>query len=213
MPVRAGPLLAWCAAALLTAGCSHTIAGTATRPPPGAGEGSRAPVAVETVMLDKSQMRAITGAGDDLNIIPSMDVDTPVDIDVFANDAPPQCHWFFKESQTFGNDLEDFHKTTFQNPPKGALISEGAGTYRDETTARRTFDDLVELVHGCASTDFGSSVVGDWTAQSDALRTRAGGCGRDYRVKSVVLVEVTFCAFPESVPEIVIANMVAKVPG
>ena len=47
-----------------------------------------------------------------------------------------------------------------------------------------------------------------------SLRTRAsGGCGREYRVKSVVLVEVTFCAFPDSVPEIVMANMLAKVPG
>ena len=27
------------------------------------------------------------------------------------------------------------------------------------------------------------------------------GCGRDYRLKSVVLVEVTFCAFPDSVPD------------
>ena len=54
--------------------------------------------------------------------------------------------------------------------------------------------------------------VGDWTADSDSLQTRPGACGRDYRVKSVVLVEVTFCAFPESVPDIVMANILARVP-
>jgi hypothetical protein len=39
------------------------------------------------------------------------------------------------------------------------------------------------------------------------------GCGRDYRVKSVVLVEVTSCAFPDSVSDIVMTNILAKVPG
>ena len=54
--------------------------------------------------------------------------------------------------------------------------------------------------------------VGDWTATSDSVQTRPGACGRDYRVKSVVLVEVTFCAFRPSVPDIVMANILAKVP-
>jgi hypothetical protein len=44
------------------------------------------------------------------------------------------------------------------------------------------------------------------------LRTRPGLCGRDYRVKSVVLVEVTFCRFPGSVPDIVMTNILANVP-
>jgi hypothetical protein len=44
------------------------------------------------------------------------------------------------------------------------------------------------------------------------LHTRPGGCGRDYRVKSTVLLEVTFCGFPESVSDIVITNIAAKVP-
>ncbi|HEX2286208.1 MAG TPA: sensor domain-containing protein, partial [Mycobacterium sp.] len=39
------------------------------------------------------------------------------------------------------------------------------------------------------------------------------GCGRDYRVKNVVLVEVTACRFPDSVPDIVMTNILAKVPG
>jgi len=39
------------------------------------------------------------------------------------------------------------------------------------------------------------------------------GCGRDYRVKNVVLVEVTSCAFPDSVPDIVMTNILARVPN
>ena len=68
-------------------------------------------------MLDQTQMRAITGAGDDLTIIPSMDGKFPVDIDQLSESAPPQCQWIFAETQTFGPDVEEFHKTTFQNPP------------------------------------------------------------------------------------------------
>ena len=83
--------------------------------------------------------------------------------------APPQCQWIFAETQTFGPDVEEFHKTTFQNPPDGGLISEGAAAYRDADTARRAFDELVDLVEGCGSTALGPMFVGDWTATS-ALR-------------------------------------------
>jgi hypothetical protein len=41
----------------------------------------------------------------------------------------------------------------------------------------------------------------------------SSGCGRHYRVKNVVLAEVTACAFPDSVPEIVMTNMLERVPG
>jgi hypothetical protein len=165
-------------------------------------------------MLDQSQMRAITGAGDDLTIVPSMDGKIPVDIEHLAETTPPQCKWIFAETQTFGPDVEEFHKTTFQNPPDGGLISEGAAAYRDHDTARRAFDNLVGLVEGCGSTTFAPMFVGDWSATLDALQTRPdNGCGRDYRVKSVVLVEVTFCQFPRSVPDIVMTNILAKVPG
>ena len=34
----------------------------------------------------------------------------------------------------------------------------------------------------------------------------------DHHVKNVVLVEVTSCAFPDSVPDIVMTNILAKVP-
>ena len=41
----------------------------------------------------------------------------------------------------------------------------------------------------------------------------AGTCGRDYRIKNVVLVEVSFCSFPESVPDIIMTNIMDKVPN
>ena len=211
MPALARHLLVF-AAAMLAAGCTRTVDGRPMRAAPGIDDDSLSPVDVETLMLDQAQMRAITGAGDDLTIIPSMDGKFPVDIDQLSESAPPQCQWIFAETQTFGPDVEEFHKTTFQNPPDGGLISEGAAAYRDADTARRAFDDLVDLVEGCGSTAFGPMFVGDWTATSDSVQTRPGACGRDYRVKSVVLVEVTFCAFGPSVPDIVMANILAKVP-
>jgi hypothetical protein len=169
---------------------------------------------VETLMLDQSQMRAITGAGDDLTIIPSMDGKIPVDIDQLAKTTPPQCQWIFEETQTFGQDVEEFHKTTFQNPPGGGLISEGVAAYRDPATARRAFDGLVALIDGCDSTTLGPMFVGEWSSTPDSVQMRPGnGCGRDYRVKNVVLVEVTSCAFPDSVPDIVMTNILAKVPN
>jgi hypothetical protein len=203
----------WCAVALLAAGCTQTVGGHALRSTPGIDDDSLSPVDVEAIMLDQSQMRAITGAGEDLTIIPSMDGKIPVDIEPLTESAPPQCRWIFAETQTFGRDVEEFHKTTFQNPPDGGLISEGAAAYRDPAAARRAFDDLVTLVDGCGATPLGPMYVGDWAATTDALQTRpAGACGRDYRVKNVVLVEVTACAFPESVPDIVMTNILAKVP-
>jgi hypothetical protein len=214
MPVSARPFAVWFVAALLTAGCSQMVGGHAVRSLPGIDDDSRSPVDVETLMLDQSQMRSITGAGDDLSIIPSMDVKTPVDIDQLSKTTPPQCQWIFEETQTFGPEVEEFHKTTFQNPPDGGLISEGAAAYLDPATARRAFDGLVGLVDGCGSTTLAPMFVGEWTATTDAVQTRPwSGCGRDYRVKNAVLVEVTACAFPDSVPDIVMSNILAKVPG
>lgn len=213
MCVSAKPFAVWAVLAMLTAGCTQIVSGSALRAVPGIDEDSRSPIDVDTIMLDQSQMRAITGAGEHLTIIPSMDGKTPVDIEPLAETTPPQCRWIFAETQTFGPEVEEFHKTTFQNPPDGGLISEGAAAYRDPDVARRAFDGLVGLVEGCDATDFGAMLVGDWDATATTLKTRpAGGCGRDYRVKSVVLVEVTFCSFPGSVPDIVMTNMLARVP-
>jgi PknH-like extracellular domain len=214
MPTSARPLAVWCVAAFLTAGCSQIVGGNAVRSLPGIDDDSRSPVDVEPLMLDQSQMRAITGAGDGLTIVPSMDVKTPVDIEQLSKTAPPQCQWVFEETQTFGRDLEEFHKTTFQNPRRGGLISEGAAAYRDPVTARRAFDGVVALIDGCASTTLGPMFVGEWRSTPDSVQMRPGnGCGRDYRVKNVVLVEVTSCAFPDSVPDIVMTNILAKVPN
>ncbi|OBI71289.1 sensor domain-containing protein [Mycobacterium sp. E740] len=214
MPAAPKAIVLWCAVAALAAGCSHTVDGQALRAAPGIDDDSLSPVDVEKIMLDQSQMRAITGAGDDLTIIPTMDGKIPVDIEPLVDTTPRQCQWIFAETQTFGPDLEEFHKTTFQNPPGGGLISQGAAAYRDAATARHAFDALVGSVNDCSTTPLGPMFVGEWTVSADTLQTRPlSACGRDYRVKSVVLVEVTACRFPDSVPEIVITNILANVPG
>ncbi|MDZ4269258.1 MAG: sensor domain-containing protein [Mycobacterium sp.] len=208
-----GCAFALSAVAVLVAGCTQSVDGTATRSPPGIDEDSRSPVDVDTVLLERVQMQAITGAGEDLTPIPGMDSKVPVDIDLLLESVPLQCQWVFAETQVFGSEVEEFHKSTFQNPPRGGLISQAAAGYRDSAVAQRAFDDLVDRIEECDSTESGPAVVGDVMTTADSAYTRPGSCGRDYRVKSVVLVEVTFCAFPDSVPEIVMTNILANVPG
>ena len=205
-------LVAGCAVALTTA-CTNTVPGVAVRAIPGIDDDSRSPVDVDGVLLEQAQMRAITGAGDDLTVIPSMDGKLPVDVEGVLGSAPDQCRWFFAETQTFGPEVEEFHKTTYQDPPDAALISQGAAAYRDPSTAKSAFDGLAGLVAECEATSYGSLIVGDSTSTGESLRLRTGACGRDYRVKSVVLVEVTFCRFPPSVPDIVMTNVLAQIPG
>ncbi|HKH50421.1 MAG TPA: sensor domain-containing protein, partial [Mycobacterium sp.] len=93
MPVSARRVPVWCVAVMLVAGCSQTVGGRALRSAPGLDDESLSPVDVETLILDQSQMRAITGEGDDLTIIPTMDGKTPVDIEQLAKTTPPQCQW------------------------------------------------------------------------------------------------------------------------
>jgi PknH-like extracellular domain len=204
------PLLI-CGAILLTAGCTRVVGGTAL---PGFGPAAKGiqGVNVDTILLDQSRMRAITGAGEHLTIIPSMDGSRPVDIDALAGAAPTECRFLYAETATFGPDVEEFHKTTYQDPPDGALISEGAAAYRDADTARRAFGALVTEVGGCARGSSGEALVGDWAANATALHLGPGGCGRDYRVLSVAMLEVTFCGFPQSVSDIVMTNIVANIP-
>jgi hypothetical protein len=216
MPASARTLLVVCAVAVSMAGtvsCTHTVEGNAVRSVPGFDDDSRSPVDVDGVLLEQSQMRAITGAGEDLTVIPSMDGKLPVDIDQMVDAVPPPCRWYFAETQTFGPDVEEFHKTTYQDPPDGALISQGAAAYRDPGTARQAFDGLVALMDQCDSTPMGPKLVGEWTSTDDSVQSRTGNCGRDYRLKSVVLVEVTSCTFPDSVADIVLANIMQKVPS
>jgi hypothetical protein len=203
-----------CGAAAMSLGCTRLVSGSAQLPPiETPGPMVPAAVDVDQIMPDQAQMRGITGAGEDLTIIPGMDDDFPTDIDALAATVPPQCRFVYAETATFGSGITQFHKTTFQYPPKGALISEGVAAYPDTGTARHAFDALVATVDECADSSAGEMFVGAWSADAQSLNTRAGRCGRDYRLESVALLEVTFCGFPESVSEIVITNLAAHVPG
>jgi hypothetical protein len=198
-----------CAAALLAAACTRVVSGTP------ASEFGVAPGGfdVQRLLLDQSRMQAITGGGEHLTIIPSMDATSPVDIDTLAKTAPPQCRFVYSDTATFGPDIETFHKTTYQDPPHGGIISEGAAAYHDGETARRACGALVATVRDCADSGPGTGLVGTWNADDRSLQTRPGDCGRDYLLKTVVLIEVTFCGFPDSVSTIVISNLAANVPG
>jgi PknH-like extracellular domain len=197
---------------VLVAACTHTAPGAAVRAAPGIDDDSRSPVDVESVMLEQTQMRAITGAGENLTVIPTMDGKVPVDINVLADPAPAPCRWYFQETKTFGPEVEEFHKTTYQDPPDRALISQGAAAYRDPAAARRAFDGLAGLVADCDSSSDGRTFVGDVSSDADSVHFGNGECGRDYQVKSVVLLEVTFCRFSPSVPDIVMTNLLEHIP-
>lgn len=205
------PLLL-CGALALTAACTRVVGGTAVAAFAGGGREING-VNVDTILLDQARMRAITGTGEHLTIIPSMDGNSPVDVDTLADTTPQACRFIYAETATFGPDVAKFHKTTFQDPPDGALISEGAAAYRDTATAGRAFSALVATVGACAGGSAGDLFVGDWTADATSLHLGPGGCGRDYRVVSVTMLEVTFCGFPQSVSDIVMTNITANIPN
>ncbi|OBF04410.1 hypothetical protein A5730_18520 [Mycobacterium sp. ACS4054] len=211
MARSARPLLI-CGAVVLAAACTRVTDGAAVA---GFGFPRRdvQGINVDTILLDQSRMRAITGAGDHLTIIPSMDGTRPVDIEALAGTTPRECRFIYAETATFGPDVEEFHKTTFQDPPDGALISEGAAAYRDVDIAQRAFGALVTTVGDCANGSDGQQYVGDWKADGGSLHLRPGGCGRDYRLRSVAILEVTFCGFAQSVSDIVMTNIVANMPS
>jgi hypothetical protein len=199
-----------CAVAILLAGCTQTVPGTALRSAPLLDEDSRSPVDVDAVLLDRAQMQAVTGSGPDLTPVPGMESKVPVDV---PGGASSECGWVLAESEVFGPAVEEFHKTTYQNPARGGLISQAAAGYLDTATAARAFADLTVRISRCADSPEGPALVGEVSEEGSAVRTRPGSCGRDYRVKSAVLVEVTFCGFPESVPDLVMTNIVRNVPG
>lgn len=165
------------------------------------------------MLLDLDSMRGITGGGPELNIIPSMDTAYPVDIEALADQTPPPCRFLFAETATFGAAIDDFHKVSYQYPPRAGLISQAAAVYTDPPTARKVFEDLSQQATDCGQTPFGQTYLGAVNSDDESLRTRSGDCGRDYRLKAVVLAEVTFCGFGESVPQIVLTNLLRGVPG
>lgn len=212
--MRTWPLAGVCVVAATALGCTRVVGGAALLPATELpGRLPAAGVDVETILLDTPRLRGITGADEQLTIIPTMDSRSPVDIDALAATVPPSCRFVYAETAVYGTGIASFHKTTYQYPPKGALIAEGAAVYPDPESARYAFDALVATVAGCAEDPAGNLLVGQWDADADSLRMRAGRCGSDYRVKATVLLEVTFCGFGDSVSELVIANLAAAVPG
>ncbi|BBZ05185.1 sensor domain-containing protein [Mycolicibacterium chitae] len=204
-------LLCWCLAALALPACTTTVDGLA-RSPAGAELWAPPLIDAHAVLLDLNTMRAITGAGTDLSVIPSMDTAYPVDIEPLAEQTPPPCRFLFAETATFGTSIDDFHKISYQSPPDAGLISQAAAVYVDKPAARTVFDTLTRAATDCAQTRFGQTYLGEVSADGSALQTRSGECGRDYRLKAVVVAEVTFCAFGETVPEIVLANLLGGIP-
>ena len=200
-------------AALLAAACTRVVGGTAV---PGFAMGARGVqgVNVDEILLNQSRMRAITGGGDDLTIIPSMDGNRPVDIDALADNTPQPCRFIYRRDR----DL----RTRCRRVPQDHLP--GSARRRPDIRGRR---GLPRCGHRsarlrrpgghrrrlCGQLRPASCIVGDWKADADSLHMRPGGCGRDYRVLSVALLEVTFCGFPQSVSDIVMTNIAANMPG
>ncbi|MBV9640768.1 MAG: sensor domain-containing protein [Mycobacteriaceae bacterium] len=204
-------VLSLVAATIVSAGCAHVIGGTPALPATVTSHHNHT-VDVDSVLLTTPELRGLTGAGPELTKVPGMDATTPVDEDNLVQLAPPECQFVFRESLIFGPDIDQFHKTGFQAPPRAALLTEGAAVYADADTARRAFDNVANMVMTCGNTTFASMFVGQWTADDTTLRTRTvGSCGRVYRIESAVLIEVTYCGYPAAVPEEVAKQMAAKV--
>ena len=158
-------------------------------------------------------MQAITGGGEHLTIIPSMDGKSPVDIDTLAKIAPPECRFVYADTATFGPDIEAFHKTPSRPASRRADLGGRRRLSRCRYRAsrvRRSGGNRSPL-RGQLGRVRDSSAT--WNADERSLETRPGDCGRNYLLKSAVLMEVTFCGFPDSVSTIVITNIAANVPG
>ncbi|MBV8966943.1 MAG: sensor domain-containing protein [Mycobacteriaceae bacterium] len=200
------------AAVALAGGCARLVGGVPLMPP------AQGPyldgMDVDELLLTTSELRDLTGAGPDLNGVPGMDSAQAVDDDLLADSAPPECQFVFRESTVFGPDVKQFHETSFQTPPKQALLSEAAAAYLDTDTALRTFDNVADLVKTCGSTDSGYAYVYDWTADSQTVRAESfGDCGRTYRLQSTVLIEVTYCGYHSHVIADLVATRIAAKVG
>jgi hypothetical protein len=197
------------AAVMLASGCTQITGGVAMMPP---GEDPWLDgMDVDALLLTTPEMRDIVGAGTDLNGIPGMDSKYTVDDELLVETAPPECRFVFRESQVFGPDVKQFHKTSFQYPPKSALLSEAAAAYVDAETARRAFDNVTALVKSCADSPAGYGFVYDWRTDNQTLRAESGDCGRIYRQQATVLIEVTYCGYSRVVPDVVAGRIAAKI--
>lgn len=170
-------------------------------------------VDVDESLLTTAEMRDLTGAGADLNGVPGMDSTQTVDDELLVDSAPPECQFVFRESTIFGPDVKQFRKTSFQTPPKRALLSEAAAAYRDAGTALRAFDNITDLVKACGATSSGFAYVYNWTADPQTVRAESlGDCGRIYRIQDTVLIEVTYCGYSTHViPDLVATRIAARV--
>src|ERR1700757_479722 len=211
MARRSSTVLSCLAWATLASGCTHVVDGIALMPP------TARPyldgMDVDELLLTTTEMRDLTGAGSDLNGVPGMDSTQTVDDELLVDSAPPECQFVFRESTIFGPDVKQFHKTSFQTPPKRALLSEAAAAYVDADTALRAFDSITDLVKACGATSSGYAYVYDWTADSQTVRAESlGDCGRIYRLQSTVLIEVTYCGYSTHViPDLVATRIAARV--
>jgi PknH-like extracellular domain len=211
MARRSSSLVGCLAAVTLASGCAHVVGGTPLMPPTGTPylDG----MDVDELLLSTAEMRDLTGAGRDLNGVPGMDSTQTVDDELLVDSAPPECQFVFRESMIFGPDVKQFHKTSFQTPPKHALLSEAAAAYTDSDTALRAFDNVADLVKACGATGSGYAYVYDWTADPQTVRADSlGDCGRIYRRQSTVLIEVTYCGYTSHVvPDLVATRIAARV--
>jgi hypothetical protein len=203
-------LLSCLAAAMLFTGCTRVVGGIAFMPPT---EGSyRDGMDVDDLLLTTAELRDLTGAGLDLNGVPGMDSTQTVDDQLLVDAAPPECRFVFLESQVFGGNVKQFHKTSFQTPSKAALLSEAAAAYVDADSARRAFGTVTDLVKACGDSTTGYAYVNKYTADAEAVHAEdMGDCGRVYRLADTVLVEVTYCGYSHVVPDIVASRMASRV--
>lgn len=210
MARRSAVLLSCLAAITLASGCARVVGGLASMPP----TESRylKGMDVDDLLLTTPEMRDLTGAGLDLTEVPGMDSIQTVDNDLFVDSAPPECRFVFLESLIFGPDVKQFHKTSFQTPPKRELLSEAAAAYVDADTARRAFDNVTNLIKACGDGNSGYAYVYEWTADPQTVHAESiGDCGRMYRLAATVLIEVTYCGYTQVVPDLVATRIASRV--
>ena len=208
MALRSGALLG-CLAVTLAGGCTHVVDGVASFPP--AGRPYLNGISVDDLLLTTEELRDLTGAGLDLSDVPGMDSTQPVDNDFLLDTAPRECQFVYRESETFRGVVQ-FHKTSFQTPPKSELLSEAAAAYIDPDAAGGAFTHVSDLITGCGESTSGSRYVATWTANGDVVRARdSGDCGRIYRLAKTVLVEVTYCGYTHVIPDLVASRIASRV--